>query len=79
MRRSTRSATAMDKFESSYRALASLLNARSSTMAQPRQRFSKGEGSAFSDEKICGGWCAANPISQQSRALQPVSYRRRKS
>jgi hypothetical protein len=24
-------------------------------------------------------WCAANPIFQQSRALQPVSYSRRKS
>src|ERR1700730_3617849 len=40
MRHGTRSATAMDKFESSYRALASLLNAGSQTMAQLRQSFS---------------------------------------
>jgi hypothetical protein len=39
MRRGTRSATAMDKFESRYRAPASWLNAGSSTMAQRQQAF----------------------------------------
>ena len=43
MRHGTHLATGRERFAWSCRALASLLNARSSTMAQPRQRFSEGE------------------------------------